>query len=158
MSDLIKRQDAIDAVNGLYMHELSDGEYLVDAKTEDTLIGKFQTIDALADLPSAQPEVIACGDGELKSAWIPCSERLPEVSGRYFITRGLKAAGAIWNRVYIANFSDLMGLKDCMIFWEGNVGKSDFVKLDDVIAWMPLPTPYKEVEENEDRNSSQETV
>ena len=76
--------------------------------------------------------------------WLPCSERLPDVSGRYLVTRGLKAAGAIWNRVYIANFSDLMGLKSSLIFWQGNVGKSDFERLDDVIAWMPLPEPYRE--------------
>lgn len=87
-------------------------------------------VDALEELPSAQQ-------------WIPCSERLPEESGRYLVTRGLNACGSLWNRVYIANYSDLMGIKSERIWWQGNVGKPDFERLDDVLAWMPLPEPYK---------------
>ena len=79
--------------------------------------------------------------------WIPCSDRLPEESGRYLVTRGLNACGSLWNRIYIANYSDLMGIKSKRIWWQGNVGKSDFERLDDVLAWMPLPKPYKEEEE-----------
>jgi hypothetical protein len=75
--------------------------------------------------------------------WIPCSERLPEANGRYVVTRGLNACGALWNRVYIVNYSDLMGIKSERIWWDGNVGKSDFERFDDVIAWKPLPEPYK---------------
>jgi len=75
--------------------------------------------------------------------WIPCSERLPEKNGRYLVTRGLNACGAMWNRVYIINFSDLMGLKPERIWWDGNVGKSDFERIDDVLAWMPLPESWK---------------
>lgn len=74
--------------------------------------------------------------------WIPCSERLPEANGRYFVTRGLNACGSLWNRTYIANYSGLMGLKSERIWWQGNVGKTDFEHIDDVIAWMPLPQPY----------------
>ena len=86
---------------------------------------------------------------ESEQQWIPVTERLPEKNGRYLVTRGLNAVGAIWNRVYIVNYSDLMGLKDSRIFWQGNVGKSDFEKLEleDVLAWMPLPEPYKEMRE-----------
>ena len=76
--------------------------------------------------------------------WIPVSERLPENSGRYLVTRGHNACGALWNRVYIVNYSDLMRLKTEKIFWQGNVGKSDFEALFDVTAWMPLPEPHKE--------------
>lgn len=75
--------------------------------------------------------------------WITCSERLPEENGRYLVTRGLNACGSLWNRVYIVNYSDLMGLKKEKIWWSGNVGKSDFEKHDDVLAWMPLPEKYK---------------
>ena len=77
--------------------------------------------------------------------WIPVTERLPEANGRYLVTRGLNACGAMWNRVYIINYSDLMGLKSERIWWDGNVGKSDFERIDNVIAWMPLVEPYKEV-------------
>ena len=78
------------------------------------------------------------------SRWIPVTERLPEKNGRYLVTRGLKACGALWNRVYIINYSDLMGIKSERIWWQGNVGKSDFERLEDVIAWMPLPIRYEE--------------
>ena len=88
---------------------------------------------SIRQLPSVTPQ----------PRWIPVSERLPEANGRYVVTRGLNACGALWNRVYIVNYSDLMGLKSEKIWWSGNVGKSDFERIDDVIAWMPLPEPYK---------------
>ena len=75
--------------------------------------------------------------------WIPVKEMLPEANGRFLVTRGLVAAGAFWNRVYIANYSDLMGIKSEKIWWQGDVGKSDFKRLDDVVSWMPLPEPWK---------------
>lgn len=108
------------------------------------------TIEELSDLCANQSK--DCSEAiakyielwERQPHWIPCSERLPNKNGRYLVTRGLNAAGALWNRVYIANYSDLMGLKREKIFWDGNVGKSDFKRLEDVIAWMPLAEPYKE--------------
>lgn len=91
----------------------------------------YEVQDALEALPS-------------EPRWIPVSERLPEESGRYLVTRGLNACGSLWNRIYIANYSDLMGIKSKRIWWQGNVGKSDFERLGDVLAWMPLPKPYEE--------------
>lgn len=79
--------------------------------------------------------------------WIPCSERLPKESGRYLVTRGLNACGSLWSRIYIANYSDLMGIKSERIWWQGNVGKSDFERLDDVLAWKPLEEPWRGDEE-----------
>lgn len=78
-----------------------------------------------------------------QNKWIPTSERLPKENGRYLATRGLNACGTLWNRVYIINYSDLMGLKSEKIWWSGNVGKSDFETYDDVVAWCELPLPYK---------------
>ena len=75
--------------------------------------------------------------------WIPVTERLPKNNGRYLVTRGMNAIGSLWNRVYIINYSDLMGLRKEKIWWTGNVGKSDFVKFEDVLAWMPLPKPFE---------------
>ena len=113
MDDLISRQAALD--------QLYQSYNLLDAERR------------LEDLPSAQPE----------PQWIPVRERLPEANGRYLVTRGLNACGAMWNRVYIANYSDLMGIKSEKIWWQGNVGKPDFEGIDDVVSWMPLPEPYK---------------
>ena len=114
MNDLIFRRQAIDALEWKWAGKAA--------------------IDAIKNLPPAQPE----------QKWIPCSERMPEKNGRYLVTRGLNACGELWNRVYIINYSDLMGLKSERIWWDGNVGKSDFKRIDDVVAWMPLPKPYAE--------------
>lgn len=88
----------------------------------------------IEDAPTVEPE----------PHWIPCSDRLPDKSGIYLVTRGLNDCGALWNRVFIINYSDLMGIISERIWWRGNVGKSDFERLDDVLAWMPLPEPYRE--------------
>lgn len=55
--------------------------------------------------------------------WIPVSEKLPDKEGKYLVT--LKR----WNIVTIANFKNVMGYKH---FDNGYV-----------IAWQPLPKPYK---------------
>ncbi len=122
--DAVSRSDVIDM---LEMYPFTEyGEYESARET-------------VKRLPSAQPE----------QQWIPCSERLPEKNGRYLVTRGLKVCNSIWNRVYIINYSDLMGLKAEKIWWDGNVGKSDFQRIDDVVAWRELPEPWRE--ESNDR-------
>lgn len=125
MSDLISRSGMVDSLTKYRIEKMLEGKNV-------SLV--WECIDKVLQQPSidAVPQ------------WIPCSERLPEESGRYLVTRGLNACGSLWNRSYIANYSDLMGIKSKRIWWQGNVGKSDFERLDDVLAWMPLPKPYKE--------------
>ena len=65
MSDLISRQEAIDAA--IEAADEWDGGY--NGERERIIRG------ALEALPSAQPE----------QRWIPCSERLPEANGRYLV-------------------------------------------------------------------------
>ena len=76
--------------------------------------------------------------------WIPCSERLPDRYGKTLVTCG----SGVWALVMIAVYSNLMGIsKPC--FWIGNVGKDDFENItDQVTAWMPLPKPWKDGEQN----------
>lgn len=141
--DLIYRRDAIDAMKeidqalwGIDIERSTVPEYIEHHEQIKTVRAIVQDlIDKIKDKPSAQQ-------------WIPCSERLPEANGRYLVTRGLNACGAMWNRVYIINYSDLMGLKSEKIWWQGNVGKSDFERIDDVIAWMPLPEPWRGKEDD----------
>lgn len=123
MNDLISRKQALEEMT------FSDG-----IEKDGVLYVPLRDANKhIKNLPSVQPE----------QRWIPVSEKLPEANGRYLVTRGLNAAGSLWNRVYIANYSDLMGLKSEKIWWQGNVGKSDFKRIDDVIAWIPLPEPYR---------------
>ena len=125
MDDLIDRQAALNILYDFAGHII-----------DDTPDKRYQSAyrehrHKMETLPSAEPR------------WMPVTERLPEESGRYLVTRGLNACGSLWNRSYIANYSDLMGIKSEKIWWQGNVGKSDFERLDDVLAWMPLPQPWK---------------
>lgn len=109
-----------------YFNQLEKG-YILMLRLKD---------EEIARLKGMISEPVKQGD------WIPVKEMLPKANGRYLVTRGLVVAGALWARVYIANYSDLMGIKSEKIWWQGNVGKSDFERLDDVISWMPLPKSY----------------
>ena len=129
-------------------------------KVETQVMTCDRHIKILKDLPSAQSytdeEIQKMQDieqAQLDKAyemgkadamrWIPCGERLPDRFGEMLVTF-IPAAGTLWTRVIIAHYSDLMGIaKPC--FWIGNVGKSDFANItSQVVAWMPLPEPYKE--------------
>ncbi len=58
--------------------------------------------------------------------WIPCSERPPEESGDYLVTVA-HHSGELW--VEVDQFDNENGS-----WWH---------YIDDVIAWMPRPKPYK---------------
>lgn len=60
-----------------------------------------------------------------EAGWIPCSERLPEKDDLVLAT--------VWNDVVIAWRNRYGG-------WES---AEDVYEKGDVIAWMPLPKPYK---------------
>ena len=79
----------------------------------------------------------------MNDGWIPVEERLPEEYGEYLVTI-VPSAGYLWAKRIIANFSDLMGIVKKPIFYTGEVGKIDFEDITDmVIAWRPLPEPYR---------------
>lgn len=70
--------------------------------------------------------------------WIPCSERLPKCNGRYMVWR-LHYYGGEHGEATICYF-------DGQNTWHDADGV-DFTRTlnkGDVIAWMPLPKPYRE--------------
>ena len=77
--------------------------------------------DMLEKLPSTQPE----------QRWIPCSERLPEIG----LTVLMQNTGG-W--MFVATYAVTPKRK----YWV--VLEHDYA-LDEAIAWMPLPEPYKEI-------------
>lgn len=79
-------------------------------------------VDCLKELPSEQPE----------QRWIPCSERLPEHGGRYLIS----VLDGTNRRTTVAPY-----LPRCKAWTM--TGRMAYWK---VIAWMPLPKPWKEEE------------
>lgn len=139
------------------MSRYIDADALIQLGLQDGAY-EYVSVQEIADFPAAdvvdKKECSKCvfypfkqlREQVVHEKWIPCSERLPQENGRYLVTRGLNACGSLWNRVYIVNYSDLMGLKKEKIWWDGNVGKSDFERIDDVIAWMPLPQPWGDMD------------
>ena len=70
------------------------------------------------------------------SEWIPCSERLPEENGNYLVTVEANDGTASIKFQMVDHYGPKW-------LHEG--------KREKVIAWMPLPEPYKaESEENDD--------
>lgn len=116
MSDLISREKAMMEARPEYLNPNQKGHEEYNKAWNDGVKAYW---NGLKELPS-----------ELE--WIPCSERLPEMLGKYLVTRKWKDNSGeehitvitSWYRKY-----DVIGLD-----W------SDF----DVVAWQPLPKPYKE--------------
>ena len=77
-------------------------------------------------LVEAQPKV---------NEWIPCSKRLPEKDTRYLVTR--------YDYVTNTEFIDILWYEK-NIQWNGHQ-MGDYA----VTAWMPLPKPYQEGEQEE---------
>lgn len=72
---------------------------------------------------------------QLNGGWVPVSERLPKVHKRYLVNMKHKSL----NETFI----------DCRYFYSDYQFeyRDDFERRNwEVIAWQPLPQPYKEVE------------
>lgn len=65
-----------------------------------------------------------------KPQWIPCSERLPEKTGTYLVT---------FDNGYRIGVSSLR--------YYAEIGGWSAVSRVTILAWMPLPEPYKESED-----------
>ncbi len=76
---------------------------------------------------------------EDRPQWIPCSERLPEKSGRYLVT---EKRFAIDDRKHNGRYQTVV---EEVTFSNGIWNRANFIE---VLAWMPLPTPYREEESN----------
>lgn len=99
------------------------------------------------ELPSAQPDMSEYSDKlwrnayergrtEAQQRWIPCSERLPEENGQYLITvKYVHVDG--YDDIYAEHGEWTDGKWDMFCF--GHCGK-----VENIIAWMPLPEPYRE--------------
>ena len=122
MSDLISRQAAIDRATK--EHDFFRGAVTVSDKARrDELLN---VMCWLGELPPAQPE----------QRWIPWSSgKLPEESGTYTVT----AYDGVTKRVTYAKYQKRLKrweLTGARAYWR-------------VLAWMPLPEPYKGGEQDE---------
>lgn len=119
MNDLISRQAAIDAIHeDILLKPHNDSWFR--ANHEFVTVGYVER--TLLAVPSAQPE----------PRWIPCSERLPEARRSVILsTKNWTGEGCYWETT--AHHVIWKGYRWNATYWD-----------DEVIAWMPLPEPYKE--------------
>lgn len=131
------------------MNEIKDGnrkeklyaKYPPNSKDQEVLNAYSQGYeDGTDNFYNAAAEIIR---KHINDGWISVEERMPEEYGEYLVTI-VPSAGYLWAKRIIANFSDLMGIVKKPIFYTGEVGKIDFEDITDmVIAWHPLPEPYR---------------
>ena len=141
---LISRRDAIDALwKALYEYEDKTEKQFQESEDLDVgdwiehriFVQNMNDIDrqTILNLPSAQPE----------QRWIPCSERLPSEPFGCIVT--------VWDSTPTGEGDDFENILPYFVGWDGEQwNDEDGEKCPfEVIAWMPLPEPYKE---NEDGN------
>ena len=78
---------------------------------------------------------------ERESDWIPCSERIPEEPKENPVFDGKCLEVYLVTTKY--GSSDQDKVYPFRAFWNG-INFTDGCRILDVIAWMPLPEPYKE--------------
>lgn len=74
--------------------------------------------------------------------WIPVNEKLPEESGEYLTTLYHEGVDGYYcsSVLFLTESPNYKGMKNFWLTWD----RLDTVDME-VIAWMPLPQPYKEV-------------
>ena len=113
---LIDKETAIEALKGLPTWWADEGGYYGGAQPPMVaLLDPEDAVSAIENLPSAQPE----------QRWIPCRERLPE-TGSFFVT-------------FKEEFDEAVDID----FYDAENEMWYYHDSDLVIAWMPLPEPYK---------------
>jgi hypothetical protein len=144
--DAISRQAAIDLVSTMYLGNDSNSSYRVDGDTGDTLVGKFQVMDGLSDLPSVTPQP--------KTGWIPMTTRpMTEQEREHYREWFDVDEGMIFDcelpedgQEVLVSYGGYVCVdtfcRDDGCYFEG-------VDIDGVEAWMPLPAPFKPQESEE---------
>lgn len=117
---LIKREDAIDAICKEWCYVTYGNCPHVD---DGFVCDGCDDVKALNALPSADAE------------WIPCSERLPSEDGCYLVCMAWE-----YENVEVLKWADGW---NCYRDYDGKVDREHEIDGADIIAWMPLPEPYK---------------
>lgn len=130
--------------DGGYSFVLNDGKTPEESSSPDSMYGAtYANIGGFHEHLSRENAPEITRSSRDNDVWIPVEERMPEEYGEYLVTI-VPSAGYLWAKRIIANFSDLMGIVKKPIFYTGEVGKIDFEDITDmVIAWRPLPEPYR---------------
>ena len=128
-NDLISRQAAIDALNKKRIETMGKGKDVNPI---------WECLDVVAQVPSAQPE----------QRWISCSERLPEKEDVYLVTFDKKCLLENEADVSDAHWIDSKWQYAMIEHYEHKMPKLIVEPIGElkIVAWMPLPEPWKEEE------------
>ena len=74
---------------------------------------------------------------EYHGGWIPCSERLPEIGQEVIVAT---KNGSVYSNIYY-DYTDSNAKEPCFHRWDDEMWNCFML---DVIAWQPLPKPFKE--------------
>ena len=74
---------------------------------------------------------------EYNGGWIPCSERLPEIGQEVIVST---KNGSVYSNIYY-DYIDNNAKEPCFHRWDDEMWNCFML---DVIAWQPLPKPFKE--------------
>lgn len=95
---------------------------IFDEQTDDRRT-ECMTIEDILDAYTDE----GCPEGYFKGNWIPWNEQPPEKEGRYLIT---------------INEDGEKDVSDDFFYFRGD-GTPSWYLSENVVAWMPLPQPYK---------------
>ena len=127
MEDLIKRSDVLDLLK-----KLAADHFEFSTRYEHYLEIGVEIEDAVKALPSAEPQ-----------RWIPVADRLPNANERD--KNGVRRYYLVQNE-----YGDMM-----VCSWNGREWEQIY-QLEptdgEIVAWMPLPEPYKGEEDDQKSN------
>lgn len=115
------------------LERLDDGVSLPKMNGMERRVGKSQTQGFGIGVLFAK-EIVKEVSKEYKGGWVPCSEKLPEL--RHVVLVTVKYTGFMGMHGYWIKTGHMEAEND----WCGDCAGGE------VIAWKPLPEPYKERE------------
>ena len=117
-------------------------------KCDTKEICRICVVDDAIEIVKQKAEKFGTDINVVSNGWIPCSERLPEESGYYLVTYHDWSDGNFlpkYDDTYVRRLH--YQISEHFVGWNYPKNVDDRAENDchkEVIAWQPLPEPYKE--------------